>query len=224
MDPQAVANALWAFASLGVPPAPATRTALDAAAERLAPRMKPQEVANALFAFAVFDRSPPPAVVDAAVRLPGSDFSANGFCQLFQAHLAELASGRSLDLPAELLARAEDAWRGDVDDTSMSDFHRDVANALDRLGADHVVEGATDDGLFRVDCLLADRRVAVEADGPSHYLADRAPNGPTRLRRRLLEARDLRVVSVPYFEWDPLPTDAAKDAYLGGLLARSRPR
>ena len=101
---------------------------------------------------------------------------------------------------------------------SASDFHRDVANTLDRLGADHVVEGATDDGLFRVDCLLADRRVAVEADGPSHYLAGRAPTGRTRLRRRLLEARGLRVVSVPGFEWRNLATDDAKDAYLGGRL------
>ena len=101
----------------------------------------------------------------------------------------------------------------------MSDFHRDVANTLDRLGESHVVEGATDDGLFRVDCLLTDRRVAVEADGPSHFLAGRAPNGKTRLRRRLLEARGLRVVSVPYFEWRRLATDAAKDAYLGGRLA-----
>ena len=138
-------------------------------------------------------------------------------CQLLQARLAEVASGRALDLPAELLARAEEAWRGDVDDTRTSNFHRDVANTLDRLGVDHAVEGATDDGLFRVDCLLADRRVAVEADGPSHY-AGRAPNGKTRLRRRLLEARGLRVVSVPYFEWGPLATDAAKDAYLGGRL------
>ena len=107
---------------------------------------------------------------------------------------------------------------------SASDFHRDVANTLDRLGADHVVEGATDDGLFRVDCLLTDRRVAVEADGPSHYLADRAPTGKTRLRRRLLEARGLRVVSVPGFDWPYFETDDAKDAYLAGLLAPSRPR
>jgi hypothetical protein len=175
-------------------------------------------VANALLAYAVFDRSPPPAVVDAAARLPGSDFSAEGLAALFQAHLAELASGRSLDLPAELLARAEEAWRGIVDATTNSNFHRDVAHTLDRLGENHVVEGATDDGLFRVDCLLADRRVAVEADGPSHYLADRAPTGKTRLRRRLLEARGLRVVSVPYYEWDPLATYAAKDAHLGGRL------
>ena len=118
-----------------------------------------------------------------------------------------------------MAAKSADEWRGLVDDTRTSNFHRDVANTLDRLGENHVVEGATDDGLFRVDCLLADRRVAVEADGPSHFLAGRAPNGKTRLRRRLLEARGLRVVSVPYFEWRRLATDAAKDAYLGGRLA-----
>jgi hypothetical protein len=179
--------------------------------------MDPQAVANALWVFAVFDQSPPPSIVDVAARLPGSNFSAEELAQIFQAHLAELASGRSLDLPADLHARAEDAWRGDVDNTRMSNLHRDVASTLDRLGENHVVEGATDDGLFRVDCLVADRRVAVEADGPSHF-ADRAPTGNTRLRRRLLEARGLRVVSVPYFEWDQQTTYGAKDAYLGGRL------
>ena len=93
----------------------------------------------------------------------------------------------------------------------------DVAGALTRLGVAHVVEGATDDGLFRVDCLLADRAIAVEADGPSHFVG-RSPNGPTRLRRRLLEARGLRIVSVPFFEWDAFGTDGAKDAYVAGLL------
>ena len=39
-----------------------------------------------------------------------------------------------------------------------------------------------------------------------------------RLRRRLLEARGLRVISVPYYEWDHL-TDAAQDAYLSAKLA-----
>ena len=68
-----------------------------------------------------------------------------------------------------------------------------------------------------MDCLLADRRVAVEADGPSHF-AGRAPNGPTRLRRRLLEARGLRVASVPCFEWGLLATADAKDAYLARIL------
>ena len=52
---------------------------------------------------------------------------------------------------------------------------------------------------------------------PTHFIG-RAPNGATRLRRRLLAARGLRVISVPYYEWDHL-TDAAHDAYLSAKLA-----
>ena len=52
---------------------------------------------------------------------------------------------------------------------------------------------------------------------PSHFIG-RAPSGATRLKRRLLEARGLRVISVPYYEWDPRMTDAAQDAYLSAKL------
>ena len=67
-----------------------------------------------------------------------------------------------------------------------------MADTLTAMGIDYEVEGATDDGLFRVDCLVGD--VAIEADGPWHF-CDRAPNGPMRLRQRLLKARGLRVES-----------------------------
>ena len=69
-----------------------------------------------------------------------------------------------MGLPEALLSRAEEAWRSQVDETLSSRLHRDVADTLTRLGVAHEVEGATEDGLFRVDCLLADG-TAVEADG-----------------------------------------------------------
>ena len=52
---------------------------------------------------------------------------------------------------------------------------------------------------------------------PTHFVG-RAPNGATRLKRRLLAARGLRVVSVPHYEWDFL-TDAQQDAYLSAKLS-----
>ena len=73
------------------------------------------------------------------------------------------------------------------------------------------------DGLFRVDCLLSDGR-AVEADGPTHFTAARTPTGTTLLRRKLLAAQGLRVVSVPYYEWPA--ADSERDAYLERHLAR----
>ncbi|KAG2499139.1 hypothetical protein HYH03_002722 [Edaphochlamys debaryana] len=73
---------------------------------------------------------------------------------------------------------------------------------------------------------LADgRRVAVEVDGPSHFLAShpqnpRAVDGGTKLRNRQLE-RVLgagNVLSVPWWEWNALKKKRARRAYLCGLL------
>ena len=164
MNSQEVANALWSYATLGEAPARATLDALEAAAVRTARSMKPQDVANSLWSYAVFDLRPPRAVVDAAAPL-ADRFITKDLAQCFHAHLAEAASGRRLDLPEGLFERAEEAWRDLVDDTTSSSFHRQVAASLRRLGVEHTVEGATDDRLFRVDCLLADGRTAVEADG-----------------------------------------------------------
>ena len=62
---------------------------------------------------------------------------------------------------------------------------------------------------YSLDLALPSSRVAVEVDGPSHFLLPdsrgvRKPNGPTLLKRRLLAAAGWRVISVPFYEWDGL--------------------
>ncbi|EOD31305.1 hypothetical protein EMIHUDRAFT_232076 [Emiliania huxleyi CCMP1516] len=48
-----------------------------------------------------------------------------------------------------------------------------------------------------------------------------APNGPTLLKRRLLAAAGWRVISVPFFEWDALPTASERQTYLERAVALS---
>ncbi len=77
----------------------------------------------------------------------------------------------------------------------------------------------------RIDVLvrLSDgREVAVEVDGPIHYLCNKphthTKDGPTTLRDRQL-SRVFEHVSVPYWEWDALRGDkAAEERYMWGLL------
>ena len=60
----------------------------------------------------------------------------------------------------------------------------------------------------------AGERIALEADGPSHFNANTlAPGGGMLARRRLLAARGWEVISVPYYVWDEL-NDAARGAWL----------
>jgi hypothetical protein len=70
-------------------------------------------------------------------------------------------------------------------------------------------EQATDDGLFSIDIAVQlpdGSRLAVEVDGPSHFLSNSPGriDGATLLRNRMLEARGWRVVSVPVRTgWQP---------------------
>jgi hypothetical protein len=83
---------------------------------------------------------------------------------------------------------------------------------------------STEDGLFSMDVALVlqgGQRVALEADGPSHFTSNlpRRPLGATMYRNRRLLARGWRVVSVPFFEWDALGGDEGRqELYLEQAL------
>ena len=58
------------------------------------------------------------------------------------------------------------------------------------------------------------RKVAVEVDGPFHFI-DRRPAGRTILKHRQVARLDcIEVVSVPYWEWNELKKSATKQHYL----------
>jgi hypothetical protein len=215
-DPREVSDMLYGYANLGTPPAPAILDALVTAAERTTLNMVHQEVANILWSCAVFDRIPPPKVVEVACVL-ADRFTRKGLVLCFGAHLAEASAGRHLDIPAELLLHAESAWRSAVGERTTSDLCRDVSGTLTRICREHIFEGFSDDGLFRVDCLISNGQIAIEVDGPQPFV-ECVPKGSSLLRKRLLEARGFRVIVVPYYEWDGLRTDEDKQAYLIRLL------
>ncbi len=88
--------------------------------------------------------------------------------------------------------------------------------------APHELECITADGLFSIDVAIADRRIALEFDGPSHFTRNTLePLGHTRLRDRLLSVMGWQVVSIPFFEWDRLP-DGAERCLRGASSASKR--
>ena len=63
-------------------------------------------------------------------------------------------------------------------------------------------------------------RIAVEVDGPSHFIGQE-PSGATLLKRRQLRSFGWPLLSVPYWEWTALGGSPERQgAYLQDALAR----
>ena len=98
----------------------------------------------------------------------------------------------------------------------MTRSHKEIASILGQLGIPHEVERLTDDGYFSVDVYLPDNDIALEFDGPTHFIASAGEGGAlddaprttrttrTELRDMFLARRHRVVLSVPWFEYAEL--------------------
>jgi hypothetical protein len=145
--------------------------------------------------------------------------------QLYQAYQAAETHKPGL-LPApspELLAAARQAWVGQVLDDEVnvsSKLHADVSQCLTRMGVPHANEHWCERAERSIDIAIEGMSmpVALEVDGPHHFLQDGRPDGSTLLRNRMLAANGWRVVVVDHRLWrDQPPPD--QEQYLRRLLA-----
>jgi hypothetical protein len=234
MSAQEVAHSLWALATLGWQAgAGSMRCALEGAAVRVAPSMNAQAVANSLWGLATLGwqaNTEMAAVwrqlVETMVhgRFPLLLKSPSHLSQLLQAHLASQYLELGLvTLPLCVLQVAVEAYREGARNVTVSKGQREVGGSLLRLGIPHELEHITADGLFSIDLAIVDRRIAIEFDGPSHFMRNTfEPLGHTRLRDRLLSAMGWHVVSIPFFDWDELLQPEQMDAYVRQRLLQDQ--
>ena len=142
--------------------------------------------------------------------------------QLYQAYqVAAVERPGLLSAPdPELLAAARKSWIDGMVDMS-SRLHADVSACLTAMGVAHTNERWCERAERSIDIVIegAGKKVALEVDGPSHFLQDERQDGSTQLRNRMLAAHGWRVVSVDYREWDEMKTQAQRQEYLRRLLA-----
>jgi len=227
--PQGLANTAWAFATAGRT-APALFRAIGLEAAGRMGEFNPQTLAITAWAFAAADALPiPSSLFDQrfACRCDAlaDEFSVENLCQLHQWRLwYESERGCSEGLPgAALLARCGASFR--ASEAQPSRLQRLVAEMLVAQGASVQEEVVLEEG-YSLDLVVHWRgeRLAVEVDGPSHFVG-REPNGATLLKRRQLKHFGWRLVSVPYLEWnDQDHREKSKEreqraAYLASLLA-----
>ena len=102
-----------------------------------------------------------------------------------------------------------------------SKLHADVSACLTRMCVVHTNERWCERAERSIDIAVDGAApVAVEVDGPTHFLQDGRQDGSTRLRNRMLAAHGWRVVVVDYRMWQQqLKTEAQREEYLRRLLA-----
>ena len=84
----------------------------------------------------------------------------------------------------------------------VSLFQKEVYRAAERVHSGWIMEFWDDQLQYPVDMALPDKKIVIEADGPTHFANNtRKPLGATALKRRLLHRLGWHTVSVPYFEW-----------------------
>ena len=89
------------------------------------------------------------------------------------------------------------------------------------MGIEHVDEH-TISGMF-VDIALVSERIVFEVNGPWHYcFKSRRVLGSTLFKERMLRKLGWQVVSIAYFEWDPLTDQQARQSYLRDRLSSVR--
>ena len=164
------------------------------------------------------------------------------YMQLAQAHLLmQLRHGGSVPCPPQLLQRSRAAWHArllaeqqkqqQLQGRAVSQFEGLLTAAVAQLAgghaveAGHIVHSSQGEALLQADIALPQLRIAVEADGPTHFIRnsigpDGQPplDGPTQARNRLLRHHGWHVVGVPYWVYRAaLETSDPRGALLAHL-------
>ena len=180
---------------------------------------KPQALSNTAWAFAVADAPSGMLFSESEfVKLcTTAAFSDKDLRQLHQWELWVEERGEEWPrLPSPHAARCRAAFCAKKGVSSK--LQTQVATELAGLGLKLSEEVRTPQG-YSLDAVVVveGRDVAVEVDGPSHFVGRTGtPSGSTMLKRRQLRAAGWPLLSVPYWEWNAFGKGnaAAKRAYL----------
>jgi len=207
---QNASNTAWAFATLGFA-APSLFAEIERRSEWLVNQGGPQEIANICISVALLGMSKSSEALLAnlwckAIQLFATDdgFSDSSLCQLVQTRLFAATDGVMLpQAPDDMIERMELALKTSNEHVSRSSM--EVSQQLHEIGFPHECEVSPDSktlgGMLAIDFACMERKIAIEFDGPSHYLKavrsgnlTSTENGATKAKRRFLKQLGWKIV------------------------------
>ena len=217
--PQGLANIIWAIATLNYFDGSSFIKLLLREAESKLSAFTPQGLSKTAWALAVLDHSDAQLFLTSflplAYKMAGR-MEIEGKTQSLQ-YLLFMEDGGHVTAEIKLdpqyvkfMRMCQEAHETQRITDQASWTQLEISEAVRRLPgcSDSVSEYLTEDGFFRIDIALKlnGQKLAIEVDGPYHFLSDgKTLNGRTILRNRLLENRGWKVISISDMtEWVPL--------------------
>ena len=225
-ESQHVSQLAWAFSVLGRQ-SPDFFLALEGNLDRFVSGANVQNLANTCYVMAVLDCIDDNhtimlhALWSPLVRMKTTDFQKEHLHQILYVEAAARAGGIPLgDPPPELRTKLEKL----KPTVQSSNFEKQISKRLLELGFDHRREVSpfeATSGMLSIDMACTDRKIAIECDGPSHYLTVLdgsgrcVENGSTKAKRRLLQRLGWKVVNL---NWEKAARNHSSKKWLRGKL------
>eukprot|EP00978_Attheya_sp_CCMP212_P000883 scaffold1892_cov47-Attheya_sp.AAC.2 len=215
-NPRDVSITVLAFATVGID-SPNLFTCIDVHREKLLQNGNDQDWCNTCYAIAVMDvgKIHSKLLVDMWSRvLKGNVSSLNTeyLMQLAQVEAFTKADGIELEEPSSKLRQR--MWSIKIKDhNTASRSQKLISGMLTELGFIHEnevppLEKWSMGDMLAIDMACPKQKIAIEFDGPSHYLKEvgtgdvtRVENGATKAKRRFLERVGWKVINLNYQDW-----------------------
>ena len=196
-NPRVIATCAWSLAVLGTY-SPGFFSALERCIDKFLVDADSQDLCSTCYAIAIHDhvslnqRDLLPVLWTSLLDRKIGDLPDETLTQILHVQTFSSAYDIQLASPQADLRRQLEEF---TFTTQSSTFETNVSNTLLDVGFAHQREVSplkSIPGLLSIDIACPDRMVAIECDGPSHYLSiighvERRENGPTKAKRRLLQ-------------------------------------
>jgi hypothetical protein len=177
----------------------------------------------------------PPVSTAAASATTAKLFGNECLHQLFQTYLFAKTQGVDLPLTPEFITQCRQTMQSS---RIVSDLSAEVSQCLTEIGFVHDCEVVPDDkvtlpagaaNMLAIDFANRESKLAVELDGPSHFLkhlaapqseddwhrVDWTENGPTRAKRRYLQQLGWTVINLNYRDYQQAKRENGVQDWLG---------
>jgi len=219
-NPQEVANTAWACATIGFE-APNLFVTINQNLGSLIEKGNTQNIANTCYAISALgmrkdeSKTSLAKLWERAIELhiaEEEDFCDEDLNQLAQTLIFAKASGVQLSQPPEKMTTNMESSLHRFADNSISRSTNEVSKLLKDVGFMHEEEVTPDKslsgGMLAIDMACTKRMIAIEFDGPSHFLKalgsgelTSTENGATKAKRRFLEQLGWTVINLDYRDY-----------------------